>query len=161
MEDPRRRIGTQVLILNQAGNSVLLVHPTYRADWTLPGGDVAPGEPIITAARRVLFDRIGLDREISHGLLGDQVPYNSNTGTPERISIVCDGGRMSVTDAAALSVPINHAPETRALEWVPIDLLPRYTEPYIERRIRAAVASIALGHRFPLLYLGEPVTVVV
>ncbi|WP_406115937.1 NUDIX domain-containing protein [Kitasatospora purpeofusca] len=157
--DHARRLDAQVLVLDLTCTSVLLVLPADRPDWTLPGGIVIPGESVAVAARRALRDRIGLEREISHGLAEDQVPSNVDTGAPDGITIVCDGGRMTLADVSAMSLPVKHALDTRALEWVPVDLLSRYTEPYIERRIRAAVAAAALGHRFPLLFRGEPVNV--
>ncbi|MFD8315768.1 NUDIX domain-containing protein [Kitasatospora purpeofusca] len=155
--DHAHQLDAQVLLLDLTGTSVLLVLPADRPDWTLPGGSVIPGESVAMAARRALHDRLGLEREISHGLAEDQVPANANTGAPDGIAIVCDGGRMTLADISAMSLPIGHALDTRGLEWVPVDLLSRYTEPYIERRIRAAVTAAALGHRFPLLFQGEPV----
>ncbi|SDT11609.1 NUDIX domain-containing protein [Streptomyces sp. TLI_053] len=153
--DHAHRLDAQVLVLDQAGGLVLLVLPAERPDWTLPGGGVIPGESVAAAARRALSDWTGLEREIGHGLVEDQVPQDVATGAPEGIAIVCDGGRMSLTEAGALSLPVKRALDIRALEWVPVDLLSRYTEPFIERRIRAAVAASLLGNRFPLLFRGE------
>lgn len=70
--DHARRLDAQVLVLDLTGTSVLLVLPADRPDWTLPGGSVIPGESVAVAARRALRDRIGLEREISHGLVEDQ-----------------------------------------------------------------------------------------
>ncbi|WP_406088657.1 NUDIX domain-containing protein [Kitasatospora purpeofusca] len=148
-----RRLGAQVLILNQSGTSVLLVHPTYRADWILPGGGVELGESVAGAARREVREELGLDRVITHGLIVDQVP--ANTGAAEGLNVVCDGGSLTLTDAAPCP-PFDAAGEIRAVEWVLLDELGDRCEPFMERRIRAAVASVMHGTRIPLLYWGEP-----
>ncbi|MFF8773791.1 NUDIX domain-containing protein [Kitasatospora sp. NPDC015120] len=156
MEHPRRRLGATVLILTQAGDKVLLVHPTYREGWILPGGGADPGESVSEAARREVQEELGLSLVVTHGLTEDQVPADAVTGSPEGINIVCDGGRMTPEDAAALSLPVTAAGELRALAWVPLDQLSDYCEPFMERRVRAAVAAAVRNCRFPLLYEGRP-----
>ncbi|MER7704649.1 NUDIX hydrolase [Kitasatospora sp. NPDC097605] len=153
MEHPHRRLGAQVLILNRTGQSVLLVRTTYRTDMILPGGGVEPGESVADAARREVREELGLNLVITHALIVDQVPANPSKDSPEGLNVVCDGG--SLTDAVP-SPPIEAAGEIRAVEWVPVDKLSDYCEPFMERRIRAAMAAYLHGTRIPLLYWGEP-----
>lgn len=42
---------------------LLLLRASYRAEWTLPGGGIARGETPEAAARRELFEEIGLVAE--------------------------------------------------------------------------------------------------
>ncbi|MFB7476375.1 NUDIX domain-containing protein [Kitasatospora sp. NPDC056184] len=150
------RLDADVLVLNSTGTSILLIHPTYRPDWVLPGGGIRPGESVAVAARRELREKLGLNRLITHGLTVDQVPADPDTGTPKNLTVVCDGGTVGI--GTALAPPIESAREIRAVEWVPLDTLSDHCEPFMQRRIRVAVAAVMHGTRIPLLYRGEPAT---
>ncbi|WP_052682428.1 NUDIX domain-containing protein, partial [Saccharothrix sp. ST-888] len=152
---PPRRLGALVLIRDQDGR-VLLVNPTYRAGWQLPGGAAHAGESIGTAAARELAEETGLTREITHALAVDQMPRNTETGSTEGLNVVCDGGRLTADEAAVVAVPDSATGELTGLRWVPLDQLGEITLPYQERRIRQAVSAAVLGNRLPLLKAGEP-----
>ncbi|MFF2660645.1 NUDIX domain-containing protein [Kitasatospora sp. NPDC058032] len=153
--EPRRRAGALVLIRTRH-DEVLLVKPTYRPDWLLPGGGAHPGEPIGYAATREVAEELGLRRRITHALAIDQVPANPDTRQSEGLNIVCDGGLMTDAEAHALSVPLRATDEIEELAWVPPNKLSDYVAPFMEYRIRAALAAAANGFRLPLLYNGEP-----
>ncbi|MFD7738431.1 NUDIX hydrolase [Streptomyces sp. MJM8645] len=152
---PRRRIGVLVLIRNQDGHA-LLVRPRYREDHTLPGGGVHPGEQLVDAAAREIAEEVGLKRMITHALAIDQIPANPDSGAAEELNIVLDGGVMTTAQAGALSLPVRAAEEIAEFRWVPVDELHRHTLPFMERRIRQAVAAALVGIRLPLLYIGSP-----
>ncbi|MGK4583504.1 NUDIX domain-containing protein [Kitasatospora sp. HPMI-4] len=153
---PPRRLGAVNLVRNGAGD-VLLVKPTYKSGWTLPGGAAHEGEAISVAAARELAEETGLTREITHFFALDQVPRNAEANSDEGLNVVCDGGTVTDEEAAAVAVPAGAAGELADLRWVPLDQLDEVTLPYQERRIRAAVAAADAGQRLPLLQLGVPV----
>ncbi len=151
---PRRRVNTMVLFRNQDGD-VLLVKPSYRPDWFLPGGGAHPGESIAGAATRELADQLGLRRKVVHALTVDQSPANPDTWQPEGLCVVCDGGLMTGAEAAALSLPTWSPSAIEEVGWVAPERLPEHVAPYMEYRIRAAIAAATVGIRLPLLYNGE------
>ncbi|WP_405614352.1 NUDIX domain-containing protein [Streptomyces sp. NBC_01511] len=152
---PRRRIGAVVLVRNTEGD-VLLVQPTYRKGWQLPGGGAHQGEKVHMTASRELSEETGLTRSITHFVALDHVPANEESGSPEGFNIVCDGGTLTAAEAANAAVPKDAANELSALRWVPLGELGTHTKPYQERRIRQAVAASEHGMRLPLLFVGEP-----
>ncbi|CAL8480313.1 NUDIX domain-containing protein [Caballeronia sp. S22] len=70
------------LVAIYVGRALLLVKPSYRPEWNLPGGSVDPGETPYAAALREIDEEIGL---ASHAL----VPAGSATG-------IWDGRRDTV-----------------------------------------------------------------
>jgi 8-oxo-dGTP diphosphatase len=71
---PQKRIGAGVLIFDEGGK-IMIVKPTYRDDWLLPGGVSEVGESPMETARREVKEEIGLDLVILRPLIVD---YKSN-----------------------------------------------------------------------------------
>src|SRR4051812_23503587 len=55
----RKRVAADVLITDRVGR-VLLVDPTYKEGWDIPGGMVEANEPPRVAAERELREELGL-----------------------------------------------------------------------------------------------------
>lgn len=58
---PRKRMAAASVLVDDDGR-VILVRPTYRPGWDLPGGVVEQDEAPLAAARRELAEELGLDR---------------------------------------------------------------------------------------------------
>lgn len=86
----RKRIAADVLVRDVAGR-VLLVNPTYKEHWDLPGGMVEANEPPRAAAERELLEELGLtitagrplvvDWDGPHGPWDDQLVFVFDAGT--------------------------------------------------------------------------------
>ena len=61
---PRKRMGSAVLLRDRDGR-ILLVEPTYKDYWELPGGVVEADESPYDAAVRELAEELGLARGTS------------------------------------------------------------------------------------------------
>src|ERR1044071_2627079 len=57
---PRKRVAADVLFRDKAGR-ILLVDPTYKPDWDLPGGMAEANEPPLDAAIREVREELGLE----------------------------------------------------------------------------------------------------
>jgi 8-oxo-dGTP diphosphatase len=66
----RKRVAADVLIRDQAG-LILLVEPTYKEFWDLPGGMAEANEPPRAAAERELREELGLDTRVGRLLVLD------------------------------------------------------------------------------------------
>ena len=92
---PRKRMAAGVLYYDEAGR-VLLVKPTYKETWEIPGGAVESDESPWQACQREVKEELGLDL-LSGTLL--TVDYHPSTDTYlESLMFVFDAGVMSASD---------------------------------------------------------------
>lgn len=138
---PRRRLGAAALIRDQAGR-VLLVEPTYRPDWLLPGGTVEADESPSAACRREVLEELGLDRPIGRLLV-----INSHRPEPPAdphgsLQFGYDGGVLTEAEIAAIRLP---ADELRSYAFVEVDRIGDHVGPRSRRRVEAGLAALADG----------------
>jgi ADP-ribose pyrophosphatase YjhB (NUDIX family) len=95
----RKRVSADVLLRDEQGR-VLLVKPTYKPGWDLPGGMAEANESPDDAARRELKEELGLDVTI-HGLLVvDWVPPHGPWD--DQLAFIFDGGTLTASQKAEL-----------------------------------------------------------
>lgn len=98
---PHKRMSAGVLIRDQNGR-VLLVEPSYKAGWDIPGGVVEDGEAPWTSAAREVREEIGLTCELGRLLVVDYAP-GEDDGLPERVAFVFDGGSIDPNEVKRLT----------------------------------------------------------
>jgi 8-oxo-dGTP pyrophosphatase MutT (NUDIX family) len=95
----RKRMAAGVLFRDKA-DRVLLLEPSYKPNWEIPGGAVEAGESPWAAATRELAEELGWERPLGRLLVVDHVrPQDSR---PEGVVFVFDGGVLDETDLAGL-----------------------------------------------------------
>lgn len=100
---PRKRISAGCLLYDESGR-VLLVDPTYKKNWEIPGGTVEERESPWHACRREVKEEIGLDIAPSRLLCVD---YSGTTKTrTESLNFIFDGGMLSVEQIGQIALPI-------------------------------------------------------
>ncbi|MGH3400936.1 MAG: NUDIX domain-containing protein [Streptosporangiaceae bacterium] len=127
------------LFRNRAG-AVLLVEPTYRPTWDLPGGAVEAEESPHAACRREVAEEIGLDRVPGRVLAVDWVP--SRPERPEGLITVYDGGVLAPQDIDGIVVADG---ELAGFEFTGPGEVPGRVSPLIARRIAACLEAVAAG----------------
>jgi 8-oxo-dGTP diphosphatase len=147
---PRKRMGAGVLFFDAAGR-VLLVEPTYKPYWEIPGGAVETGESPRDAAARELKEELGLSCPIGGLLAIDWVPPRPDR--TEGLMVVFDGGLLPTPEAAAISVPSD---ELRGFAFCTGDEVARRLSPLLARRVAACVAARSAGQT-AYLENGSPV----
>src|SRR3954454_13088814 len=96
---PRKRVAADVIVRDQHGR-VLLVNPTYKPDWDLPGGMAEANEPPEDAVRRELIEELDLAVVLRGLLVVDWVAPHGPWD--DQIAFVFDGGTLDQDQADRL-----------------------------------------------------------
>jgi len=82
------RVAAGALIRDSHGR-ILLVKPTYKDGWDIPGGYVEPGESPASAFARELSEEVGLHRQPGRLLIADWAPHPDEG---DKMLFIFDGG---------------------------------------------------------------------
>lgn len=133
---PRKRIGAGIVAVDDQMR-VLLVEPTYKSNWEVPGGLVELREPPREAVARECREELGIDVEVGRLLVMDWVP-------PRRLP---DDGLMLLYAAGPIdSTQIVLPPEElKSWLWCDREMLAERLSDFMFRRMEAALEAIASG----------------
>lgn len=148
---PRKRMSAGVL-LHDGTDRVVLVEPSYKAEWDIPGGVVDEGEAPWHAAVRELREELGLIRERMRALVIDHEPATPE-GIPEGIAWVFDGGQINADELAAL--PLND-PEIVSVDLYRLDEASGKVHQSLGRRLSVALGAALSGSGPILCDAGTP-----
>jgi 8-oxo-dGTP pyrophosphatase MutT (NUDIX family) len=132
---PRKRMGA-ALLFRDPGDRVLLVEPTYKPEWELPGGVVEADESPRDAAAREITEELGLTVAPGRLLVVDWVPPRD--GRTDGLMLVFDGGRFTEPIRLAES-------ELRSWAWCDPGEAEQRLLPLLARRAAAAVRAAHTG----------------
>jgi 8-oxo-dGTP diphosphatase len=134
---PRKRMGAGALLTDDRGR-VLLVEPTYKDHWEVPGGGVEADESPYAAAVRELDEELGLPVQLGRLLVTDWVPPRPDR--TEGLMLIFDGGVLTPEDTARIRLP---AEELRSWAWCTEQEAGERLSDLLARRIVAAVLARA------------------
>ncbi|MFB7997990.1 NUDIX domain-containing protein [Streptomyces sp. NPDC056002] len=132
MAHPRMAAG--VLFFDAEGR-VLMVEPTYKDYWEIPGGYVETGESPLQAAVREVEEELGITPPVGSLLAVDWAP---STGEGDKVLYIFDGGRLTPESLAAVTL---QADELKDFAFLSPDEINGRTIPRLARRILAAVEA--------------------
>jgi len=136
---PRKRMGAGALLTDGQGR-VLLVEPTYKPYFEIPGGVVEADESPYAAVVRELEEELGLTTRPGRLLVVDWVPPRPDR--TEGLMMVFDGGVLTASQTERIRLP---ADELRGWAWcTEQEAGDRLSDP-LARRIRAAIKARAEG----------------
>ncbi len=134
---PAKRMGSGALIRDPQGR-VLLVEPTYKATWEIPGGNVERDESPRQACSRELREELGLDLPVGRLLVVEW--QGPEPGRTESVLHVYDGGTLDSLDG--LRLPPD---ELASAAFVAEPDLDQVLATRLSRRVRAALTALAEG----------------
>jgi 8-oxo-dGTP diphosphatase len=131
-------VAAGVLIRDDAGR-VLLVKPTYKDGWDIPGGYVEPGESPAAAAVREMAEELGLHRIAGRLLVVDWAPHPTEG---DKLLFVFNGGSLAEADLTRLKL---QASEIAEVQLFPASELEQQMPARLSRRLHLALAAAATG----------------
>lgn len=144
---PRKRVAAGLLVVDDDGR-VLMVEPTYKPGWEVPGGMVEAGESPRAGAAREAREELGLDVEVGRLLVVDYVPAGRRPDDGLMLVYACgpvDEERIVLAEG-----------ELRSWHWCDRAALLERTTAFMARRVLAALAALADGGLHELEH-GHPV----
>lgn len=124
-----------ICVIERPDGRVLFVRQTYRERWGIPGGLLKRGEPPATAARREVWEEVGLDIEL------EGEPAVVVDARPQRVDLVF---RARPVRSAALDGLRPHSPEIAEVRWFRPEELPE-----LQHETTTALIALARSSRAP------------
>ncbi len=141
LEDPRfpPKYASAAAIIRDADGRLLIVNPTYKDGWELPGGIVEANESPRDGCARELREEIGLDVSVGRMLVVDY----SDRAAMEGLHFIFNGGRLGEAEIAAITLA-----EDELSEFAFVDLAEATARLVLGSSLRAPQAVAALESRF-------------
>ncbi|PXY17334.1 NUDIX domain-containing protein [Prauserella flavalba] len=135
----RKRMSAGVLF-RDAADRVLLVEPSYKPHWDIPGGAVDAEEAPWTTAVREVREEVGIDRPLGRLLVVDHA--SADDRMPEGLAFVFDGGYITADQVSRLALT---DPEIVSAGLYTLDEAAARVKPSLAARLCVAVEAAARG----------------
>jgi 8-oxo-dGTP diphosphatase len=132
---PAKRMGAGLLLQDEAGRP-LLVEPTYKPDWEIPGGIVELDESPRECVVREVHEELGIELAPGRLLVVDY--QHARTDRTESLMFVFDGGVLDERSRAAVTLP---ADELASYAFVEPERLETLTSDRLARRLLRALEA--------------------
>lgn len=136
---PRKRMAAGLVCRDIAGR-VLLVRPTYKPTWLVPGGVVEADESPADAVAREVREELGVELPIGRLLTVDWLPAAGPR--TEGLMLLFDGGVISEATTATFQLP---SEELSDWAFVEPDRFDAMLTPTLARRLRQSLLALATG----------------
>ncbi len=139
---PRKRMSAGAIFLDDNGR-ILLVEPTYKPVWEIPGGVIEKNESPLEACIREVEEEIGLQKRPLRLWCVDYIKADDHR--TESIVFIFDGGHLTPEETARITLP---ADELRSYRFCTLAEAQARLNPRLGKR-----AAQCLAHPGQTLYL--------
>jgi ADP-ribose pyrophosphatase YjhB (NUDIX family) len=133
---PKKRMAAGCLFRNLS-NQILIVQPTYKPVWEIPGGVTEENESPRNCAAREVLEELNLEIVVGRLLVVDYTSENEEY--TEALMWVFDGGILSDSQILSVKLPTS---ELKSFRFVDVDSLPEFVIPRMQRRLEQAFEAI-------------------
>ncbi|MER7330954.1 MULTISPECIES: NUDIX hydrolase [unclassified Micromonospora] len=133
------RVAAGALFFNDEGH-VLLVRPSYKKHWDIPGGYVEPGESPRAACMREIQEELGLTIAVGPMLVVDWAPAEHEG---DKLLFIFDAGFLTTEQEQAIRFADGELTEWR---YVTSGDLDHHGPLRLTRRLRTAIAAHNSGN---------------
>ncbi|WP_374775821.1 NUDIX hydrolase [Streptomyces sp. NBC_01310] len=147
MAHPRMAAGA---LFFDDSDRILMVEPTYKKYWDIPGGYVETGESPLSAARREVEEELGITPPLGRLLVVDWAP---SAGEGDKVLYLFDGGQLTPETLARIEL---QADELKSYAFVAPNEINERTIPRLARRILAACKARREGVQVYLEHGEQP-----
>jgi 8-oxo-dGTP diphosphatase len=134
---PKKRMAVGVLFVN-ARDELLIVKPTYRPEWLIPGGSVEANESPYRAGVREVYEELGLVLPLGRLLCVDY--QSAEPQKSESIQFIFEGGLLSDEVIDRIVLP---AGELATYTFTSLPQALNQLTPHLGRRLVLAIAARA------------------
>jgi ADP-ribose pyrophosphatase YjhB (NUDIX family) len=114
---------------------VLLVKPTYKPGWEIPGGYLHPGETPTEGAAREVKEELDITPPVGRLLVADWAPHATEG---DKLLFVFDGGILPAETREQITVD---GVEISEYAYYPAEQLDSMLIPRLARRVHAAIGA--------------------
>ncbi|GLW67324.1 hypothetical protein Arub01_55670 [Actinomadura rubrobrunea] len=144
---PRTRGAAAALLLDDLGR-VLLVKPTYKEGWFLPGGVIEAGESPLAACVRECEEELGLVPRLDGLVCVDWGPPRDGV---DAVNVFVFAGSLTAAEIAAIRLPPD---ELSDHVLVAPEKVPELAPPHVSRRMEPSLRGL-VEHRAVYLEDGR------
>jgi len=131
-----RKITAAGALFTNTDDKVLLVVPTYKPEWEIPGGTIEPNESPKDACRREVMEELGIDVAIGQLLRLNYRPAAERAA--ELLLFLFDGGVLDDQQIASIRLP---ADELSAFHFLSLDEVKEKTIPSLYQLVASGLTQ--------------------